>query len=103
MLTREELLMSLKEVNSLPSTRCGARGRTIYEAGKGPHLIPSGHFYVDYASFPGGTNKEVRRSLIDSFESDGLIIRAFSSARHINAWRLNEWHPDQQGEEKLRG
>lgn len=83
-LTRDEVLHALKEIGQLPVT---ANRRMIYEVGIGEQLRPGGHFYIDYATFPGGTNKEVPRSVIAELEGEGLIIRAYPDTR-INAWVL---------------
>jgi hypothetical protein len=45
-------------------------------------------FYVDYASYPGGTTEEVPLTLIQDLESEGVIVRAFPDKPEINAWVL---------------
>lgn len=85
-MTRSELISILTAVDGLPQP--GPRYRTIYEAGEGPHLKPSGHFYMDYASFPGGSTEEVPAALIKELEADGTLVRTFPRDPQINAWRL---------------
>jgi hypothetical protein len=89
---REELLKILRDVKSLPEVRLRggkANHRTIYEAGRGARLQPSGHFFVDYASYGVGSSEEVPREIIHALETDGTIVRAFPDQPEINAWVLN--------------
>jgi hypothetical protein len=85
--TRAQLLEVLRGTSSLPAW---AKGRTIYEAGSGVTLRPSGRFYIDFASFAHGTAEEVPRDLIDALEADGTLRRAFPDHPKLNAWALNE-------------
>jgi hypothetical protein len=90
--TSDEVLAVLREIGALPEPPRRAKygkHRTIYEGGKGVHLAPSGHFYIDYASFPGGSGKEVPRQIIDDLEARGEIVRAFPGKPTINAWVLS--------------
>jgi len=85
-MTRSQLISILSNVDDLPQP--GPRYRTIYEAGYGPKLKPSGRFFIDYASFPGGSMEEVPIDLIRELEADGTLIRTFPQDPQINAWRL---------------
>lgn len=89
-MTREELLTALRTTGGLPGPYRNRTPnfRTVYEAGTGPLLAPSGHFFVDYVTFTGGCNKEVPRELIDELEREGLITKAFPDKPHILAWVL---------------
>jgi hypothetical protein len=105
-ITCDELLHALRNVDDLPTVRVRSERknsftgqvryfqrpnhRTIYEAGKGSALAPSGHFYVDYASFTAGCDKEVPRELIDRLEREGVIVKAYPDQPNIKAWRLAE-------------
>ncbi len=84
-MTRDELLATLQTVDGLPETRKGSRHRTIYEAGIGARLRPSGQFYVDYASFPDGSAEEVPFNLITELESEGIIVR---QSPDFKSWTL---------------
>jgi hypothetical protein len=85
MLNRDQVLDALRNTSGLPLK---SRGRTIYETGNGVLLRPSGHYQIDYASFPGGTAEEVLRDVIDQLEREGFIQRAFPNKPEINAWIL---------------
>jgi hypothetical protein len=87
-MTKNELLAALRNVDGLPELRSKKPNhRTIYEAGKGSNLAPSGHFYVDYATFPSGTTEEVPLYLIRELETEGLIRRESPS---FKSWILTE-------------
>jgi hypothetical protein len=92
LLTAEEVLDALRNVDSLPSNtgklRHGEKFRTIYEAGKGQQLRPSGQFFIDYAAYPGGSTGEVPIAVIRELESAGLITAAFPDNPKIKAWVL---------------
>lgn len=94
MLNRDQVLSALRDTAGLPETRSKFKGRTIYEGGHGPRLEPSGRFYIDYASYPGGTAEEISLSVIGELERGGAIRRAFPD-KSINAWVLCE-----EGKEK---
>jgi hypothetical protein len=90
-MTRYELLKCMNAIEGLPQApRRQVNRRMIYEAGAGPRLDPSGHWFIDYASYPGGTREEVPRALIDSLEAEGVLKRAFPKEPHIKAWILAE-------------
>jgi hypothetical protein len=102
--TRDDVLNALRTTDELPTIRRRSVGkskwtgrmryiedpshRTIYEAGKGVLLRPSGQFFIDYATYPGGTSDEIPRSIIDELEREGKIRRAFPDKPKINAWVL---------------
>jgi hypothetical protein len=93
--TENELLAYMANTKLIPGIQRRENGRyvtmrpkrTIYEAGKGARLEPSGHFYLDYATY-GGTSEEVPKSLIDRLEREKKLVRAFLDHPEINAWVL---------------
>lgn len=95
-MTKEELLTCLKQVDDLPDLPLVKRKgkswtrnrRMIYEAGTGDKLKRSGHWFIDYASYAGGTTEEVPRHLIAELEKDGILVRAFPEHPQIEAWVL---------------
>jgi hypothetical protein len=84
-LDRNAVLGVLRETSGLPGKHAF---RTIYEAGVGPKLKPSGQFYIDYASFPGGTQGEVPLEVIQELEREGLVRKAYPDKPNIKAWVL---------------
>lgn len=88
MLNRKEVLEALRNVANVPQHRRGPKCRTIYEAGQGARLDPSGHFFIDYASFPGGTNQEVPLSVIRELEAEQVIVPLCPDNPKVKAWVL---------------
>lgn len=89
MMNREQLLKCLRETAQLPfANRKGIKERTIYEGGD-RNGRGSSEYFVDFASYPGGSTEQVPRSLIDQLESEGVLIRAFPNAPAVNGWVLN--------------
>ena len=87
-LNKAQVLDALGNADALPFVGKGKRRmkpfRMIYEV-----AAPKGHFYIDYATYPGGTGDEVPLAVIAELEREGLITRAFEDAPHIQAWKLN--------------
>lgn len=83
-MTRDELLDIMRDVDCLPD---GGHHRTIYEAGEGPRLEPSGRFHIDYATYGMGTGEEVPMGLIYRLVSEGILVPAFKNT-DIHAWIL---------------
>lgn len=90
-MTEERVLAALRVTGGLPSTsskKSSPPCREIYESGTGPKLKPSGHFFMTFAAFPGGTSEEIPRAIIDRLEQRGLIKRSYPDKPHLNAWRI---------------
>ena len=87
MLTKEEVLSALRNVEQLPEYRGWQKCRTIYEWGDSKGR-GTGRFGLDFAAYPGGTAEEVPRSVINELEHEGIIERAFPNAPSVNGWKL---------------
>lgn len=86
-MTRDELLWVLSNVDGLPNPKKGGKFRSIYEAGdQGGRK--SREFLTDYATFRGGSSKQVPRRLIVELEAEGVLIRAYPQRPDINCWKL---------------
>ena len=102
MLNEAQVLECLLNVDALPPWGTGghrAKCRTIYEAGN-KRGYGSGKFYIDYQHYPGGTEEEVPRRVIDKLEKEGVIVRAFPKNPQLNVWRLANDGQQAQGEEQ---
>ena len=91
-LSKNEVLEALRDDAELPdwTWKLPHKGRTIYEIGFGRRLRSSSHFNIDFASYPGGTTREVPRQVIDKLEREGIIRRSWPDKPQINAWILTE-------------
>jgi len=83
-MTRHKVLKVLQNVSGIPH----GDHRTIYEAGRGPMLLPTGEFFIDYSTYPGGSSDEVPLAVIQELEREGLIRKAFPKKPEIKAWVL---------------
>ena len=84
--TEKHLMQIMTNVSTIPfADKFRVKKRTIYEAGKGRKLAPSGHFYIDFAAYDGST-EEVSKSLIDRLEAEGKLVRAFPDNPKVNGW-----------------
>jgi hypothetical protein len=81
--TKEEVIDALVNVDGIPTFRRKRQYRMIYLASG-----PGEHFYMDFASYPGGLDKEIPREVIDELEREETIERAFEFAPTCPAWKL---------------